>query len=80
MQAIIQAWLDGQCGQIDGATGAVVLLLPRNSESLVPAAHWPRDRRAGKALQAVATAAYQRKAQISLPRLNGAERPIPQGE
>ncbi|MEO8628691.1 MAG: GAF domain-containing protein, partial [Betaproteobacteria bacterium] len=79
MQAIIQAWLDGQCGQIDGATGAVVLLLPRNSDSLVPAAYWPRDRRVGKALQAIATAAYQRKEQISLPRLNGAERPLPQG-
>jgi hypothetical protein len=41
MHEIIQAWLDKQCGQINGATGAVVLVLPRGGTSLVPAAHWP---------------------------------------
>ena len=35
MQAIIQAWLDRQCDQINGATGAVVLLLPRNGNAPV---------------------------------------------
>jgi len=79
MQAIIQAWLDRQCGQIDGATSAVVLLLPRNSTSLVPAARWPEDRGYGRELEVAAKAAYENQQPMSQPRLNGAEHPLPVG-
>jgi len=79
MQANIQAWLDEQCRQISGATGAVVLVLPRNSVSLVPAAHWPPGGLPGEGLAAAAKAAYERRQPLSQPRLNGAERPIPLG-
>jgi RND family efflux transporter MFP subunit len=79
MQATIQAWLDEQCRQINGATGAVVLVLPRNSTSLVPAAHWPPGGLPGEGLAAAAKAAYEQQTPLSQPRLNGAERPIPLG-
>ena len=79
MQANIQAWLDEQCRQINGATGAVVLVLPRNSTSLVPAAHWPPGGLPGEGLAAAAKAAYEKRQPLSQPRLNGAERPIPLG-
>ncbi len=79
MQANIQAWLDEQCRQINGATGAVVLVLPRNSTSLVPAAHWPPGGLPGEGLAAAAKAAYEQRQPLSQPRLNGAERPIPLG-
>ena len=79
MQANIQAWLDEQCRQINGATGAVVLVLPRNSTSLVPAAHWPPGGLPGEGLAAAAKAAYEQRHPLSQARLNGAERPIPLG-
>ena len=79
MQPNIQAWLDEQCKQINGATGAVVLVLPRNSASLVPAAHWPAGGIPGEGLAAAAKSAYERRQAMSQPRLNGAERPIPLG-
>jgi len=79
MQDIIQAWLDKQCAQIKVATGAVVLVLPRNSTSLVPAAHWPAHRQPGAELANAATAAYERQEALSQPRVNGTERPIPVG-
>jgi RND family efflux transporter MFP subunit len=79
MQAAIQAWLDKQCRQINGATGAVVLVLPRNSKSLVPAAHWPPGGLPGEGLASAAKTAYERQEPVSQPRLNGAERPIPLG-
>jgi RND family efflux transporter MFP subunit len=79
MQANIQAWLDEQCRQINGAVGAVVLVLPRNSTSLVPAAHWPAGGIPGEGLAAAAKSAYERREPQSQPRLNGAERPIPLG-
>jgi RND family efflux transporter MFP subunit len=79
MQANIQAWLDEQCKQINGATGAVVLVLPRNSTSLVPAAHWPAGGIPGEGLAVAAKSAYERREPVSQPRLNGAERPIPLG-
>jgi len=79
MQANIQAWLDEQCRQIDGAIGAVVLVLPRNSASLVPAAHWPAGGLPGEGLAAAAKSAYEQREPLSQPRLNGAERPIPLG-
>ena len=78
MQAAIQAWLEQQCGQANGVTGAVVLVLPRNSKSLVPAAHWPPGL-PGEGLAAAAKAAYERQQPVSQPRLNGAERPVPLG-
>ena len=61
MQDIIQAWLDKQCGQISVATGAVVLVLPRNSTALVPAAHWPAGGQPDAELTAAAAAAYERR-------------------
>ena len=79
MQAAIQAWLEKQCGQANGVTGAVVLVLPRNSKSLVPAAHWPPGGLPGEGLAAAAKAAYERQQPLSQPRLNGAERPVPLG-
>jgi RND family efflux transporter MFP subunit len=79
MQDIIQAWLDKQCAQIKVATGAVVLVLPRNSTSLVPAAHWPAHTQPGAELANAATAAYERQEALSQPRVNGTERPIPVG-
>src|SRR5262245_5966713 len=79
MQAAIQAWLEKQCGQANGVTGAVVLVLPRNSKSLVPAAHWPLGGLPGEGLAAAAKAAYERQQPLSQPRLNGAERPVPLG-
>ena len=79
MQANIQAWLDEQCRQIDGATGAVVMVLPRNSAALVPAAHWPPGGIPGEGLAAAAKAAYEKRQTLSQPRLNGAERPVPLG-
>jgi RND family efflux transporter MFP subunit len=79
MQANIQAWLDEQCRQINGATGAVVLVLPRNSASLVPAAHWPPGGQPGEGLAAAAKAAYEQRQPLAQARLNGAERPIPLG-
>jgi RND family efflux transporter MFP subunit len=79
MQDIIQAWLDKQCAQIKAATGAVVLILPRNSTSLVPAAHWPAHTQPGTELANAATAAYDRQEALSQPRVNGAERPTPLG-
>ena len=79
MQAAIQAWLEKQCGHADGVTGAVVLVLPRNSKSLVPAAHWPPGGLPGEGLAVAAKAAYERQQPMSQPRLNGAERPVPLG-
>jgi biotin carboxyl carrier protein len=79
MQAIIQAWLDRQCGQINGATGAVVLLLPRNGNAPVPVAQWPREARTGPELVAAAQSAYDGQRAMTHPRMNGAERPIPLG-
>ena len=79
MQASIQAWLDEQCRQIDGATGAVVLVLPRNGAGLVPAAHWPAGGIPGEGLAAAAKAAYEQRQALAQPRLNGAERPVPLG-
>ncbi|HTS52727.1 MAG TPA: HlyD family efflux transporter periplasmic adaptor subunit [Burkholderiales bacterium] len=79
MQVAIQAWLDKQCREISGATGAVVLVLPRNSTSLVPAAHWPTGGLPGEGLAAAAKAAYESQQPLSQPRLNGAERPTPLG-
>src|SRR5437899_1941148 len=79
MQANIQAWLDEQCRQINGAIGAVVLVLPRNSASLVPAAHWPAGGIPGEGLAAAAKSAYERREPLSQPSVNGAERPIPLG-
>jgi len=79
MQDIIQAWLNKQCGQISVATGAVVLVLPRNSTALVPAAHWPAGGQPNAELTAAAAAAYEREEPLSQPRLNGAERLVPVG-
>src|SRR5215475_9746471 len=79
MQAAIQAWLEKQCGHADGVTGAVVLVLPRNSKSLVPAAHWPPGGLPCEGLAVAAKAAYERQQPLSQPRLNGAERPVPLG-
>ncbi|HYL19239.1 MAG TPA: HlyD family efflux transporter periplasmic adaptor subunit [Burkholderiales bacterium] len=79
MQDIIQAWLDQQCAQIKVATGAVVLVLARNSTALVPAAHWPAHTQPGAELANAATAAYERQEALSQPRMNGAERPLPLG-
>jgi RND family efflux transporter MFP subunit len=79
MQATIQAWLDEQCRQINGAIGAVVLVLPRNSASLVPAAHWPPGGLPGEGLAAAAKTAYEVQQPLAQPRLNGAERPSPLG-
>lgn len=79
MQAIIQAWLDKHCAQVNGATGAVVLVLPRDGTSLVPAAHWPPGGKPVSALTEAAGAAYECEQSLSQPRLNGAERPVPQG-
>jgi RND family efflux transporter MFP subunit len=79
MQDVIQAWLDKQCAQIKVATGAVVLVLPRNSTSLVPAAHWPSDTQPSAELANAATAAYERQEALSQPRMNGAERPVALG-
>jgi multidrug efflux pump subunit AcrA (membrane-fusion protein) len=79
MQAIIQAWLDKQCGQINSATGAVVLLLPRNGNAPVPVAQWPREARPGPDLLAAAQSSYDGQRAMTHPRMNGAERPIPLG-
>ena len=79
MQAIIQSWLDRQCGQITGATGAVVLMLPRNGNAPVPVAQWPSEARSGQELVAAAQAAYDRQSALTHPRMNGAERPLPLG-
>ena len=79
MQAIIQAWLDRQCGQINGATGAVVLLLPRNGNAPVPVAQWPREARPGPDLLAAAQSSYDGQRAMTHPRMNGAERPIALG-
>jgi multidrug efflux pump subunit AcrA (membrane-fusion protein) len=79
MQAIIQSWLDRQCSQITGATGAVVLMLPRNGNAPVPVAQWPRESRSGQELLTAAQASYDRQSALTHPRLNGAERPMPLG-
>lgn len=79
MHDLIQAWLDQQCAQMSGATGALVLVLPRNGLSLVPAAHWPAGAQPGEELAAAATSAYELEQALSQPRLNGAERPLPLG-
>jgi multidrug efflux pump subunit AcrA (membrane-fusion protein) len=79
MQAIIQAWLDRQCGQINGATGAVVLLLPRNGNAPVPVAQWPREARSEQELLAAARSAYDKQRALTHARMNGAERPLPLG-
>ena len=77
-QTVIQAWLESQCGQISGATGGVVMLLPRSGGSaLSSAASWPRGGGAGQELEAAAKAAYERQQPLSQGRLNGAERPRP---
>ena len=77
MQDIIQAWLNKQCGQLSVATGAVVLVLPRSSTALVPAAHWPAGAQPDAELTAAAASAYEREEPLSQPRLNGAERLVP---
>ena len=79
VQAIIQSWLDKQCGQITGATGAVVLMLPRNGTAPVPVAQWPREARTGRELLVAAKAAYDNQRALTHPRMNGAERPLPLG-
>jgi multidrug resistance efflux pump len=79
MQELIQAWLDRQCSQISGATGAVVLVVPRNSSSLVPAAHWPPGGQTGTGLTVAASAAFERGQPLSQPRMNGADRPVAVG-
>ena len=79
MQALIQSWLDGECGQIAGATGALVLVVPRGGRELVGAAHWPRGRGTGPELEQAAKGAFERQATLTQARLNGAERPTATG-
>jgi multidrug efflux pump subunit AcrA (membrane-fusion protein) len=79
VQAIIQKWLDKQCGEIADAANAVVLMLPRNGSAPVPVAQWPRESRAGQELVAAANASYENQRALTHPRINGAERPIPLG-
>ncbi len=80
MNTVIQAWLDKQCGEITGATGGIVMLVPRNGDpKLTPAASWPAGGRAGEELEEAATAAYEQKAPLTQPRLNGAQRTVAVG-
>jgi hypothetical protein len=79
-QTVIQDWLDGQCGQINGATGGVVMLMPRAGGSgLSSAASWPRGGRVGQELEDAAKVAFLRQQPLSQGRVNGAERPVPVG-
>jgi biotin carboxyl carrier protein len=79
MQAIIQTWLDKQCSQIHGATGAVVLLLPRDGDTPVPVAEWPREACTGQELLTAARSAYDKRQALTHPRINGAAGPVPFG-
>ena len=79
MQAIIQSWLDGQCGQTTGAAAGVVLVVPRGGKDLVAAARWPRGTSVGTGLEEAARTAYERQESLTQPRLNGAQRSIPLG-
>ena len=77
MNNAIQAWLDKQCGEITGATGGVVMLVPRSGDTtLTPAASWPIGRHRDEDLEHAARAAYEQRAPLTQPRLNGAQRPV----
>lgn len=80
MNTAIQVWLDKQCAEIAGATGGVVMLLPRGAKApLAPAASWPAGAAANDELEAAAKAAYERQSPLTHPRMNGAGRPVAQG-
>ena len=80
MQPIIQAWLETQCGQITGAKGGVVMLVPRgDGHALAPAAAWPSGGSVSDELADAAKVAYEKEQPLTQARLNGAERPIPVG-
>ena len=79
MQALIQSWLDGECGRLPGATGALVLVVPRGGNDLVGAAQWPRGRPVGQELEQAARSAFERRTTLTQPRLNGAQRVVSAG-
>jgi hypothetical protein len=80
MNSAIQVWLEKQCAEIAGATGGVVMLLPRGGNApLAAAAAWPTGGAANEELEDAAKAAYERQTAITQPRLNGAQRPVPLG-
>jgi hypothetical protein len=80
MNSAIQVWLEMQCAEIAGATGGVVMLLPRGGNAaLAAAASWPAGAAANEELEAAAKTAYERQSAVTQPRLNGAQRPVPLG-
>jgi len=80
MNSAIQVWLEMQCAEIAGATGGVVMLLPRGGNApLAAAASWPAGEAANEELEAAAKAAYERQSPLTQPRLNGAQRPVALG-
>jgi biotin carboxyl carrier protein len=69
MISVAQAWLNSQCGALNGVAEAMILLLTGNGQSLVPAAAWPRGH-ASPALAAAAKAAFEQQ-RPSVSKING---------
>ena len=69
MVSVAQAWLDSQCGTLNGVAGAMVLLLTSNGRSLMPAAVWPSDQSDPGLAAAAKTAFEQQRSSVS--KLNG---------
>jgi RND family efflux transporter MFP subunit len=79
-KTLFQDWLDSQCGQITGATGGVLMLVPRGGAGgLSPAACWPRGSEVGKELEDAARVAFERREPLTQARLNGAQRSVALG-
>jgi multidrug efflux pump subunit AcrA (membrane-fusion protein) len=79
-RTFFQEWLDSQCGQITGAAGGVLMLVPRGGgAALSPAAFWPRDSELGKELEDAAKVAFERRQPLTQARVNGAQRPVALG-
>jgi multidrug resistance efflux pump len=76
MVAVAQAWLDSQCGALNGVAGAMVLLLTSNGRALVPAAAWPRGEINPGLAAAAKTAFEQQRPTVSKINETTAEGPM----
>jgi RND family efflux transporter MFP subunit len=60
-QALVQNWLDTQCGSIPGIGGGLVMLFVPNNQGLSPAARWPQGAANDENLATAARAAFEQQ-------------------
>lgn len=63
-QALVQNWLDTQCGSISGIGGGLVMLFMPNDSALAPAAVWPHGAANDADLTTAARAAFEQQRPI----------------